>query len=241
MSRFTSPSSAAAEFQPLQEQLQGGSTKQQLQAIEELAVAGETGLQILWECLLERRQAAPTVSDGRMIQVIYAADHKPLIQEVERCWPRGRLPMPSAQGIDYHPLQQYLVAQAFEEADRLTLKKLCELAGPTAVQRNWLYFTEVEGFPVEDLLTLDRLWQLYSLGKFGFSQQRQIWLGAGRNWDVLWERIAWKREGRWTRYPGEFIWDLTAPRGHLPLSNQLRGVRAIASLLNHPAWTQETT
>jgi len=227
-------------LQPLQEQLRTGSVKQQLQAIEELAAAGEAGLEVLGDYLLERRESSPNVSDGRMVQVIYAAGHDRLIQEIDRCWPRGRVPMPSAPGIDYQALQQCLVVQAFEEADRLTLQKLCELAGPLAVQRNWLYFTEVEGFPVEDLRTLDRLWRLYSLGKFGFSRQRQIWLGVGRNWDILWERIAWKREGHWTRYPSEFIWDLTAPAGHLPLSNQLRGVRAIASLLNHPAWSQET-
>jgi len=227
-------------LQPLQEQLRTGSVKQQLQAIEELAAAGEAGLEVLGDYLLERRESSPSVSDGRMVQVIYAAGHDRLIQEIDRCWPRGRVPMPSAPGIDYQALQQCLVVQAFEEADRLTLQKLCELAGPLAVQRNWLYFTEVEGFPVEDLRTLDRLWRLYSLGKFGFSRQRQIWLGVGRNWDILWERIAWKREGHWTRYPSEFIWDLTAPAGHLPLSNQLRGVRAIASLLNHPAWSQET-
>ncbi|MGB0562323.1 MAG: GUN4 domain-containing protein, partial [Spirulinaceae cyanobacterium] len=32
-------------------------------------------------------------------------------------------------------------------------------------------------------------------------------------------------------------WDLTAPKGHLPLSNQLRGVRTFEAILNHPAWT----
>ncbi|PLZ94121.1 hypothetical protein CI594_16205, partial [Fischerella thermalis CCMEE 5196] len=40
----------------------------------------------------------------------------------------------------------------------------------------------------------------------------------------------------WTRYPQEFTWDLSAPKGHLPLSNQLRGVRVIASIFAHPAW-----
>jgi hypothetical protein len=32
---------------------------------------------------------------------------------------------------------------------------------------------------------------------------------------------------------------LTAPVGHLPLSNQLRGVRVMEALLCHPAWTTE--
>ncbi|MEO8890989.1 MAG: GUN4 domain-containing protein, partial [Coleofasciculaceae cyanobacterium] len=35
-----------------------------------------------------------------------------------------------------------------------------------------------------------------------------------------------------------FIWDLSAPRGHLPLSNQLRGVRPFAALMGHRAWVK---
>ncbi|PLZ36777.1 hypothetical protein CBP27_11530, partial [Fischerella thermalis WC542] len=56
------------------------------------------------------------------------------------------------------------------------------------------------------------------------------------NWDNLWVKIGWKKGKNWTRYPQEFTWDLSAPRGHLPLSNQLRGVRVIASIFAHPAW-----
>ena len=123
-------------------------------------------------------------------------------------------------------------------ASRLTLVKMCELAGPTAVKRKWVYFTEVEMFPSLDLQTLDQLWQIYSEGKFGFSVQRRLWLGLGQNWDKLWPRLAWKDDNIWTRYPGGFVWDLSAPDGHLPLSNQLRGVRMMASLLSHPAWDE---
>jgi len=65
-----------------------------------------------------------------------------------------------------------------------------------------------------------------------------LWLAMGKNWEKLWSLIGWKQGNTWTRYPNEFIWDLTAPKGHLPLSNQLRGVRVISSLLNHPAWTK---
>ena len=39
----------------------------------------------------------------------------------------------------------------------------------------------------------------------------------------------------WTRYPGSFTWSLEAPEGHLPLVNQLRGVRLMDALLSHPA------
>ncbi|NET35941.1 MAG: GUN4 domain-containing protein [Cyanothece sp. SIO1E1] len=143
--------------------------------------------------------------------------------------------------IDYTPLQALLTQQDFEAADRITLQKLCELAGPTAVQRKWVYFTEVERFPIVDLQTIDTLWSVHSEGRFGFSIQRKIWLSVGKNWDNFWPAIGWKTDKNWTRYPDGFTWSLAAPKGHLPLSNQLRGVRTIAALLTHPAWTSAKT
>lgn len=148
--------------------------------------------------------------------------------------------LPSERAIDYQPLQQLLAEQRFQEADRLTLQTLCELAGPAAVRRKWLYFTDVDTLPVQDLRTVNQLWLDHSQSKFGFSVQRQIWLSVGRNWDALWPKIGWKQGKKWTRYPDEFIWDLSAPKGHLPLSNQLRGVQVINALLNHPAWSGPT-
>ena len=46
--------------------------------------------------------------------------------------------------------------------------------------------------------------------------------------------MGWKLNGTWTRYPGSFTWSLSAPEGHLPLVNQLRGVRLMDALLSHP-------
>jgi hypothetical protein len=149
------------------------------------------------------------------------------------------VPLQSAQAIDYSSLQNLLIQQDFQAADRLTLEKLCELAGDAAIQRKWIYFTEVESFPTVDLQTINLLWRVYSDGKFGYSVQRELWLGTGKNWDKLWPMIGWKSGNNWTRYPQEFTWDLSAPKGHLPLSNQLRGVRVIAAMLMHPAWTEK--
>lgn len=143
----------------------------------------------------------------------------------------------SQRGVDYSPLQALLAQQDFQAADQLTLQKLCEIAGTTAEQRKWVYFTEVDSFPILDLQTINQLWLTHSAGRFGFSVQREIWLSVGKNWAKFWPKIGWKQGNSWTRYPQEFTWDLSAPKGHLPLSNQLRGVRMMAALLNHPAWT----
>ncbi|MCF2971400.1 GUN4 domain-containing protein [Synechococcus sp. Nb3U1] len=138
--------------------------------------------------------------------------------------------------IDYRPLQTLLESGSWLEADRLTLQLLCRAAGEGAMRRGWLYFSEVSRIPVEDLRTIDQLWRVASSGRFGYSIQRQLWLGVNRKWERLWPLIGWKQGYHWTRYPDEFTWEPSAPKGHLPLSNQLRGARVLEELLTHKAW-----
>lgn len=233
-------SGTANDIDSLRQKLIAGSQKVQQQIIPQLADLGDPGLKVLQEFLLQRRDTPATWIDGKAYQVIYNSD-APTDQEfLETNFPEGIVPLKSDRGISYNSLQQLLITQEFQAADLLTIQIMCEIAGSQAVQRKWLYFTEVENFPVQDLQTINNLWVVHSEGKFGFSVQREIWLGAGKNWDSLWPKIGWKDGNKWTRYPHEFTWDLNAPRGHLPLSNQLRGVRVMASLLSHPAWTEES-
>lgn len=231
---LTEDSSKIAE---LKRQLQSNSEKKQLQLIPELVNQGDAGLEVLMEFLKEQQSTSVDLVAGLAYQTLYEVN-TPNIQEfLKTNFPSGLVPLHSESGIDYTHLQQRLVQQDFLAADRITLEKLCELAGPTALQRKWLYFSEVENFPIVDLQTINNLWFIYSQGKFGFSVQRELWLSLSKNWEKLWPQIGWKTGNNWTRYPNEFIWDLSAPKGHLPLSNQLRGVRVIASLLSHPAWS----
>ena len=141
----------------------------------------------------------------------------------------------SSSAIDYAPLQKYLLAQSFEEADRFTSSKLRQLAGPDAENRGYVYFTEVESMNELDLITIDRLWTAYSQGRFGFSTQARLLEAMQGRYDKLWPRIGWKKDGVWTRYPGAFDWSMDAPEGHMPLVNQLRGVRLMDAILKHPA------
>ncbi|MFL0782242.1 MAG: GUN4 domain-containing protein, partial [Prochlorococcus sp.] len=80
-----------------------------------------------------------------------------------------------------------------------------------------------------------RLWMAYSQGRFGFSVQARLLAALGGRYDRLWPRIGWKVDEVWTRYPTAFNWSIQAPEGHMPLTNQLRGVRLIDALLSHPA------
>ncbi|MEM1241430.1 MAG: GUN4 N-terminal ARM-like repeat domain-containing protein [Cyanobacteria bacterium P01_H01_bin.26] len=222
----------------LAEQLRSNNLKRQLSAVTELVNAGEPGLLFLIDFLKEVSTSRPSVAAGRAYQLLCTSESITVQTFLAETLPQGVVDLNSAQSVTYQPLQALLIDQKFEEADRLTLQKLCELAGPAAVQRKWVYFTEVDSFPAADLLTIDQLWRVYSEDRFGFSKQRELWLGLNQDWDRLWEKLAWKSGNIWTRYPGEFVWDLSAPVGHLPLSNQLRGVRMMEFLLSHPAWTQ---
>jgi hypothetical protein len=178
----------------------------------------------------------PSLVQGKAYQILYESSLPGIGDFLKRELPEGIVPLKSLAGVDYRELQQLLVDREWQAADKLTNLKLCELAGDKALQRQWLYFTDIDSLPTVDLQTIDRLWWIHSEGQFGFSVQRELWLGVGRDWERLWPKIGWKQGINWTRYPGSFIWDLSAPRGHLPLSNQLRGVRSMAALLAHPAW-----
>jgi len=143
--------------------------------------------------------------------------------------------MNSGIDIKYDDLQLNLLNQNFEEADKLTSAYLRKLAGKVAENRGYVFYSEVKDMPGEDLVTIDRLWNIYSQGKFGFSNQAKLLKSVGKRYDLLWPKIGWKKDGIWTRYPSSFCWSLKAPEGHMPLVNQLRGVRLMDSILKHPS------
>ena len=150
----------------------------------------------------------------------------------------GWLAVTSGQGLNYTPLQLALIRQDFEEADRLTSEHLRQLAGPAAEKRGYVYYSEVPPMASVDLESLDRLWVTFSQARFGFSVQLRLLRSLGNRWEQLWPRIGWKQAGLWTRYPKAFTWSLEAPEGHMPLVNQLRGVRLMDALLSHPGVQQ---
>lgn len=222
----------------LEAQLLSEPPAKQVLTLQSLAQEAEPGLEAIMRFLSAATSSAPTIATGKAYQILYNQPSRQFQSFLATTFPQGLVPIASACGVDYAPLQHLLVTQDYEAADRLTLQKLCELAGTEAVRRKWIYFTEVDQFPGQDLRVLDQLWAIYSEGKFGFAKQREIWLSVGQNWELLWEKIEWRSGNAWTRYPGGFTWNLSAPNGHLPLTNQLRGVRVMASLMNHPVWQE---
>ena len=173
-------------------------------------------------------------SAGWILQVLQRHQTEALQKILISC-PSGWFASPSSVGINYGALQKNLLEQDFEEADRFTNSILRKLAGAGAESRGYVYFSEVGSIPDLDLVTLDRLWIAYSQGKFGFSVQSRLLRALSGRYDRLWPRIGWKIDGVWTRYPSAFTWSMNAPEGHMPLINQLRGVRLMDALLKHRA------
>jgi hypothetical protein len=172
---------------------------------------------------------------GFLIQLLLASGDEIRSGAFLSRYPKGWLAVASEAGQDYSPLQRHLMLQEYEAADGLTSEHLRCLAGEGAVRRGYVYYSEVPAMQAVDLESLDRLWLCYSRGRFGFSVQGRLLRACQGKWEQLWPRLGWKLNGVWTRYPTAFTWSLAAPDGHMPLINQLRGVRLMDALLHHPA------
>tara|TARA_Y100001978_G_scaffold248_1_gene194 strand:+ start:137 stop:856 length:720 start_codon:yes stop_codon:yes gene_type:complete len=181
--------------------------------------------------LNEDERAGDDWANGWILQVL--KKHKPKFfeNEIYNNW----FLTSTEREINFEKLQLNLLEQKFEEADRLTSSILRKLAGKVAEKRGYVFYSEVKNMSGKDLETIDRLWKIYSQGKFGFSVQAKLLKSVGKRYDLLWPRIGWKKDGIWTRYPSAFSWSLDAPDGHMPLVNQLRGVRLMDSILKHPS------
>ena len=83
--------------------------------------------------------------------------------------------------INYEELQLKLLEQKFEDADRLTSSYLRKLAGKLAENRGYVFYSEVNNMSGIDLQTIDRLWSVYSNGRFGFSIQAKILKSVGKS------------------------------------------------------------
>ncbi|EEH51739.1 uncharacterized protein MICPUCDRAFT_23339 [Micromonas pusilla CCMP1545] len=149
------------------------------------------------------------------------------------------------RGVDYKPFRDLLAAGEWEKADDEHRRLMCVLGGEDAEDRGWVYFTEARDFPVADLKTIDALWVHFSEGRHGFSVQRKLWVGAKRQWPKFFKQIDWVQgeNDNYRKWPEEarsakshFLFTPEAARGHMPLTNALRGTTLLESLLEHPAF-----
>nr|QCI04023.1 hypothetical protein [Antithamnionella ternifolia] len=216
------------------------SITQIIQLITKLCSKNEYGEQQLLNLLIHRRifkQKKIAIVDSLIFEKLSETKYINIKTKFTQYFGQGIIKLENNLKIDYQPLQDLLITKQFQEADKLTQQYLCELAGLNKLNtRTWLYFTDISTIPSEDLLYIDILWKTYSQEKFGFSIQRNIWLNNNSNWTIFWQKIGWTIQDIPCRYPNEFIWDTNAPKGHLPLFNQLRGIQVLSALFEHNAW-----
>lgn len=127
----------------------------------------------------------------------------------------------SYTNINYQPLKQLLTENRWKEADQETFQILLKLSNRQA--EGWLGKKDGSGLACEDLQTINRLWNYYSDGRFGFSQQEKIWTSLGGiigeyTPDIaekFGDRVGWRKGGQWLKYE-QLNFSPRAPQGHLP-------------------------
>lgn len=126
--------------------------------------------------------------------------------------------------IDLQRLDYLLARQQWQSADLETAQIIHSLARRQS--EGWLSVDSIRHLPSQTLFSLDRLWNKYSGGKFGFRIQKQIWESVGGGWGVseyeiakkFGDRVGWTSKTdceQWLHY-SELSFLITAPQGHLP-------------------------
>ncbi len=122
--------------------------------------------------------------------------------------------------VSYWKLINLLAEHEWQKADTLTRDLVLELSNSS--DKGLLDKEAIEKFPRKDIYTLDQLWIEYSQGNFGFSVQKEIFDSVDQKEQKFGEKVQWRGStpvlGRftWKSY-GEIVFDLSAPRGHLPI------------------------
>ncbi|MEN9202560.1 MAG: serine/threonine-protein kinase [Thermostichus sp. DG02_2_bins_29] len=129
----------------------------------------------------------------------------------------------------FQRLWERLQAGQWQEADRWTTALMLKIGG--RFQTGYFTPEDIQAFPCPMLRLIDQLWVKSSLGRFGFSVQKQLWQGLDTSgtWtestsrrsalpreEQMAEKVGWCVQGRWLGYE-ELNTSLQAAKGHLPV------------------------
>ena len=205
------------ELQGLRKRLTSIHKSVQLEAINDTFNYGQAGKELLLEYVVFDDLELPPSAYNRLWEI---AD------EEERSMLFHFVTIESEAGIDYTKLRDFLADRKWKKASKKTTSIMLKVADEEA--RNCLGFSYEYKFPGINMQTIDKLWIHASAGHFGFSIQKQIYEeleGDRANdssydfmvevWSQFNQRIGWMVNQRWLNYD-EIIYDLAAPRGHLP-------------------------
>ncbi|MEO0349680.1 MAG: GUN4 domain-containing protein [Cyanobacteria bacterium P01_A01_bin.15] len=128
----------------------------------------------------------------------------------------------------YGNLINYLANAQWQEADEETAKVMLEVANRQS--QGYLELDDIKNFPCHDLRLIDQLWLKFSGGHFGFSVQKEIYLGCGGKTDYQYYEKAFNNFGGKVGWRENDSWEFRmrydfpqSPVGHLPFSRWLIG------------------
>ena len=123
----------------------------------------------------------------------------------------------------YKDLQQYLADENWFEADKETVRLILAV---TSREIEELTPEDIQHFPCNDLMVMDRLWRKYSRDRFGFSVQLQTYQEVGGDFgttveqnqaliDKWGEILGWRKDSVWLKCK-DLDFSLNAPLGCHP-------------------------
>jgi GUN4-like len=125
---------------------------------------------------------------------------------------------------DYQKLQKLLKEGDWREADWETIRVIQSIAGQSSLED--ITPDDMRKFPCSKLQAIDRLWNSYSNGRFGFSIQAQIYQSVGGSLETtiaqnsqkiveFGEKVGWRKDNKWLKCD-DLDYTLSAPVGCHP-------------------------
>jgi len=201
--------------------LANGDMESRIIALSQALDYGEAGLDLVIQALQDRSKQIQWSAYG-----LLARKTETKVEQAIQSFP-----LISEAGIDYRSLQYILASQKLKKADEKTRKLVLQAANRSD---NWLRNEDIQSLGCEDLFIIDRLWTIYSQGRFGFSVQKRIWESLdAKKWDrgrgeEFSDRVGWHKQQTETDnyYDRDHLYtikrrkdipcDLNAPEGNLP-------------------------
>jgi len=132
--------------------------------------------------------------------------------------PPGAVVRPAPQVIvnyktNYKTLQNLLAHKKWQLADQETWDLMCQILSKSL--GSYLFSSDFENLPCEELQKIDQLWTKYSGGRFGFSIQTEIYLDCDCDYGQFCIAVGWNLFYAASNNRN-FTFNLSAPIGHLP-------------------------
>lgn len=82
---------------------------------------------------------------------------------------------------------------------------------------------------------------VFHIRRQGFSIQKEMWMQNSKQWTKFFKQIDWTvgEFNNYRKWPQDFTYDMSAKKGHLPLTNCLRGTQLFKAILEHPAFERQ--